>query len=51
MYIEHARITNFRGIEDIEFNFKPGVNILLGDNGTGTTTVLEALSVSLGRNG
>ncbi|MDY2627313.1 MAG: AAA family ATPase [Lachnospiraceae bacterium] len=48
MYIEHAHITNFRGIEDIDLNFKPGVNILLGDNGTGKTTVLEALTVALG---
>lgn len=48
MYIEHAHITNFRGIEDIDLEFKPGVNILLGDNGTGKTTVLEALTVALG---
>lgn len=48
MYVEHAHITNFRGIENIDLNFKPGVNIILGDNGTGKTTVLEALTVALG---
>lgn len=48
MHIEHAHIQNFRGIENIDLCFKPGVNILLGDNGTGKTTILEAITVALG---
>ena len=48
MYFEHIHVENFRGIESMELDFKPGVNILIGDNGTGKTTVLEALTVALG---
>ncbi|MDO4647309.1 MAG: AAA family ATPase [Eubacteriales bacterium] len=48
MYIESIYIKNFRGIEKLGINFKPGVNILIGDNGTGKTTILEALTVALG---
>lgn len=48
MYIECAHIQNFRGIENIDLCFKPGVNVLLGDNGTGKTTLLETTAVALG---
>lgn len=48
MYIESVYIKNFRGIEELEIKFHPGVNILIGDNGSGKTTVLEALAVALG---
>lgn len=48
MYIEHIHIENFRGIEKIDLDLKPGVNILIGDNGTGKTTILEAMANALG---
>lgn len=44
MYIEKIEIENFKcfGQKQI-FNMKKGVNALVGDNGSGKTTVLEAL--------
>ena len=48
MYIERVNIKNFRGIEKLDIKFNSGVNILIGDNGTGKTTILEALTVALG---
>lgn len=48
MYLKHASIRNYRAIESIELQFKPGINILLGDNGVGKTSILEAIAVSLG---
>ena len=45
MYIEKIEIQNFKcfGKKAI-FNIKPGNNAFVGDNGTGKTTVLEALN-------
>ena len=41
---------NFRNIKNAEVTFTPGVNILLGDNAQGKTSLLEAIYfVSLGR--
>lgn len=48
MYFERVYIENYRGIENITLDFQPGVNILIGDNGTGKTTILEALATALG---
>lgn len=48
MYLEQAIIQNFRGIESLTLNFCPGVNLLIGDNGAGKTSALEALCVGLG---
>ena len=47
MYLKKVNIENFRAISNIEFHFKPGVNLLIGDNGAGKTSVLEAISVGL----
>lgn len=50
MRILAARITGFRNLGDLDLQFSPGVNVLLGDNGQGKTNVLEALNFfALGR--
>lgn len=48
MYIEKVAIKNFKAIDDIEIEFRPGVNLLIGDNGVGKTSILEAITVGLG---
>lgn len=48
MNIEKVNIENykcFKGKFTIEFN--PGVNILVGDNEAGKSTILEAINLSL----
>jgi hypothetical protein len=49
MNIKHLRVTNLRGFEQAEFQFTPGVNLLVGINGMGKSTVLDALRISFSR--
>jgi predicted ATP-binding protein involved in virulence len=48
MKINHIRIKNFRGYEDLEVNLNPNFNLFIGDNGSGKTAILEALTVAIG---
>lgn len=48
MRINTIRIKNFRGFADIEVPFDPQFNLIIGDNGSGKTAILEALSVAVG---
>lgn len=48
MRIKHLTIENFKGLTHCEIDFEPGFNLLIGDNGKGKTSILEALSVALG---
>ena len=48
MRIQKAEILNFKGIENWELEFKPGFNLIKGENGKGKTSILEALAVGLG---
>lgn len=48
MRIEKINIKNFRKFKDLDMEFQPGVNILIGDNAAGKTSILEALTIALG---
>jgi predicted ATP-binding protein involved in virulence len=48
MKINHVRIKNFRGYEDLEVSLNPKFNLVIGDNGSGKTAILEALTVAIG---
>ena len=43
MYIKRLKLTNFRNINEAEFEFSPDKNLISGPNGTGKTNILEAL--------
>jgi predicted ATP-binding protein involved in virulence len=47
MRINHIRIKNFRGCTDLEAHLNPNFNLFIGDNGSGKTAVLEALTVAI----
>ncbi len=47
MKIKKIRIQNFRSIEDITIDLSKNLNVFVGINGSGKTSVLDALSVSL----
>ena len=49
MSIERLIIKNFKGIEQADLTFRPGFNILVGDNETGKSTVLEAIYLALAK--
>lgn len=48
MYLKKIVIENFKGHKHCELEFGPGFNLLIGDNGMGKTSILEAASVGLG---
>ncbi len=48
MLIKHVVIENFKGHVHCEMDLQPGFNLLIGDNGMGKTSILEAISVALG---
>ena len=47
MKATNLKITNLRAIETAEFNFKPGFNLIVGINGVGKTSILDALGMCL----
>jgi len=47
MIVTRLRLANLRAIEVAEFRFQAGFNLLVGVNGVGKTSVLDALSVCL----
>lgn len=48
MYIEKFIVRNFRAIEFLELDFKKGLNIIIGENNSGKTAVIDALRLCLG---
>ncbi len=44
MHLDHLQITNFRNIEGAELEFSPFLNLVYGDNGSGKTSLLEAIA-------
>jgi predicted ATP-binding protein involved in virulence len=48
MRIDYIRIDNFRGIEHLELDLDPRFTLLVGDNGSGKTSILSSVAVALG---
>ena len=49
MKFTSLKLTNIRSIETAEFRFQPGFNLIVGVNGVGKSTVLDALRICLSR--
>jgi len=49
MRIARIHIENFRGFQDFTFAPRPQVNVLIGENNSGKSSLLEALDKALGR--
>lgn len=50
MYISKLELTNFRNFKNGNFEFKPGVNTLIGENSSGKSNALDALRLLLDDN-
>jgi putative ATP-dependent endonuclease of OLD family len=47
VYLRKLSICNFRKLKSVEITFEPGLNILVGPNNVGKTTVIDALRALL----
>jgi predicted ATP-binding protein involved in virulence len=45
MQLKKLSLTNFRVFQQAEFEFKPGMNLIVGVNGAGKSTVLDAIRI------
>jgi len=48
MYISRLVIRNFRAFEFIELNFNEGLNVIIGENNSGKSALIDALRICLG---
>ncbi|RKZ53824.1 MAG: AAA family ATPase [Candidatus Parabeggiatoa sp. nov. 3] len=48
MRIKSLEVQNFKGFEYKKLHFSPQFNVLIGNNGSGKTAILDALAVSMG---
>ena len=47
MRVERLKLANMRAITAADFRFQPGLNLIVGVNGVGKTSVLDAIGVCL----
>lgn len=47
MRVDELKLTHFRGLLDTEIKFHPGFNLIVGVNGAGKSSVLDALRILL----
>ena len=47
MQLVNITLQNFRGIKDLNVTFNPGVNLVIGNNGAGKTSLLNGIAVVL----
>ena len=43
MKLKELKLRNFRNYSDVEVQFSPSINVLLGNNAQGKTNMLEAI--------
>ena len=48
MRLKEVSIHNFRGIDTCRLQFHDSVNLIVGKNGAGKTSILESIAVGLG---
>lgn len=50
IFLQQAMLINYKSILKVEIDFKPGLNIIIGNNGSGKTNFLNYLNIVLGFN-
>lgn len=48
MRLDYLQVKNFKGFEEHNFHFHPNFNLIVGRNGTGKTSALDAIAVAIG---
>lgn len=49
MQLKKLSLTNFRAFKQAEFDFQPGMNLIVGINGVGKSSVLDAIRIMFSR--
>ena len=47
MHVKKIHLVNYRGIEDLTVEFEAGVNLVIGNNGAGKSSLLGGISLAL----
>ena len=47
MHVKKIHLVNYRGIEDLTVEFKADVNLIIGNNGAGKSSLLGGISLAL----
>jgi predicted ATP-dependent endonuclease of OLD family len=50
MYLKQIKLKNYRLFDDVDIMFQHGMNVLIGKNSTGKSTILEAIDFLLSNN-
>ena len=48
LYLKQLQINNFRGIKDLKLSFTKGLNILIGENNSGKSSIIDVLRICFG---
>jgi putative ATP-dependent endonuclease of OLD family len=48
MYLSNLSIKNFRNFDNLEMDFAPGLNVIVGENNVGKTNLFDAIRIALG---
>ena len=48
MVVNEIKIQNFRGFEDFSTSLNKEMTVIVGDNGAGKSSLLDALSIAIG---
>lgn len=48
MYLSKLKLKNFRKYKELEVPFKKGLNVLIGENDSGKTAIIDSIRILLG---
>lgn len=48
MRVDNIQIKNYKRFENISIDFNSRMNVIIGNNGVGKTSILDALSIGIG---
>jgi recombinational DNA repair ATPase RecF len=46
-FLQHVSLKNYKSIKDVEIDFKPGLNVIIGKNASGKTNFINGLTNGL----
>ena len=51
MYISELKLENFRKYKNLNIKFNEGLNVIVGENNSGKTAIIDAMRILLGTQG